>query len=71
MNGGVLNRFTKGFLKALAHLTNSYITDHYSLLFFEGGRTRISAKIYHKRIDPLYKPIEAMTTEAKSGVRNV
>jgi NADP-dependent 3-hydroxy acid dehydrogenase YdfG len=34
------------------------------------GRTRISTKIYHKLIDPLHKPIEAMTTEAPSGVRN-
>ena len=34
------------------------------------GRTRISAKIYHKLIDPLYEPVEVMTTEAKSDWRN-
>jgi hypothetical protein len=34
------------------------------------GRTRISAKIYHKLIDSLDKPSEVMTAEAKSGLWN-
>ena len=29
------------------------------------GRARIRAKIYHKPIEPLHRPIEAMTVEAK------
>jgi hypothetical protein len=34
------------------------------------GRTRITAKIYHKPIEPLHRPIEGVTAEAKVGVRN-
>ena len=34
------------------------------------GRARIPAKIYHKPRDPLYKAIEAVAVEARSGVRN-
>jgi hypothetical protein len=34
------------------------------------GRTRITAKIYHKPIEPLRRPIEGVTAEAKVGVRN-
>ncbi len=34
------------------------------------GRTRITAKIYHKPIIWLSRPIEAVAIEARSGVRN-
>ena len=34
------------------------------------GRTRITAKIYHKPLDPLYKPIGSVAAEAQSDVRN-
>jgi acetyl-CoA carboxylase beta subunit len=33
------------------------------------GMARIRAKIDHKTIEPLHKPIEALTTAAKAAVR--
>jgi hypothetical protein len=33
------------------------------------GMARIRAKIDHKPIEPLHKPIEALTTAAKAAVR--
>jgi hypothetical protein len=35
-----------------------------------GGKARIRAKIYHKPIEPLHRPTETMTVEAKAGWRN-
>ena len=34
------------------------------------GRARIRVKIYHKPIEPLHRPTETMTAEAKAGLRN-
>jgi serine/threonine protein kinase len=34
------------------------------------GRTRIRAKIYHRPLDPLYRPIEPVAVEARSGMSN-
>jgi hypothetical protein len=36
----------------------------------QGGMTRIHAKIYHKPIESLHRPAEAMAEEAKTRVIN-